>query len=61
MELPYPEILFLDTYLKKWKKKLRYLYTCIHSSIIHNIQQVEVTQVLSVDEGINMMINMVKG
>ena len=30
---------------KKWKQGLRYLYTHVHSGIIHNSQKVEATQV----------------
>ena len=29
---------------KNWKQRLRYLYTHVHSSIIHNSQKVETTQ-----------------
>ena len=36
----YPSILFLGIYLKKMK---RYIYTNIHSNLVYNSQNMEVT------------------
>ena len=45
IELPHdPAIQLLGITQKNWKQGLRYLYTHVHSCIIHNSQKVEATQ-----------------
>ena len=53
LELPYDPAIPLLYTQKNWKQGLRYLYTNVDSSVIHNRQKLETTQCPSMDEQIN--------